>query len=31
MFFTVPPLILILIGPSLVDIINALSGMAGKR
>lgn len=30
MFFTVPPLILILIGPSLVDIINALGGMAGR-
>lgn len=30
MFFTVPPLILILIGPSLVDIVNALSGMANR-
>jgi tight adherence protein C len=30
MFFTVPPLILILIGPSLVDIINALTGMASR-
>ncbi|MGG7566681.1 type II secretion system F family protein [Rhodovulum sp. DZ06] len=26
MFFTVPPLLLILIGPSLVDIVNTLSG-----
>lgn len=30
MFFTVPPLILILIGPSLVDIINALTSMASR-
>lgn len=30
MMFTVPPLILILVGPSVIQIVRALSGLAGK-